>query len=257
MSHAPRVSALSLAIICLGSAALAIVGAAPQAPPPRAVVDAGPPGGAPSDAIVLFDGKDLSRWRSGSGDARWRVEDGALTVVPRTGNLTTRDAFGDVQLHLEFRIPADIKGQGEGRGNSGIKLHEAYEIQILDSFGSVSNTLTQAGAVYKQWAPLVNACRKPGEWQSYDIVFRAPRFDAAGKLRKHGTFTVFHNGVLIHDKVRILGRTNSTQPVKPDYKQPLFLQDHDAAVSFRNIWLRELEPEPEPDATPESRAGQE
>jgi hypothetical protein len=214
-------------------------------PPPRQVVDPGPPGGVPSDAIVLFDGKDLSRWRSGDGDARWRVVDGAFTVVPRAGDLTTRQAFGDIQLHLEWRIPTDVKGEGEGRGNSGIKLHEAYEIQILDSFGSAANSLTQAGAVYKQWPPLVNACRKPGEWQTFDIVFRGPRFDPSGQLKRHGTFTVHHNGVLIHDKVRILGRTNSTRPVKPDQKQPFFLQDHGSAVSFRNIWVRELEPEPE------------
>jgi len=224
---------------------LALLAHEGKSPGPRKVVDPGPAGGVPSDAIVLFDGKDLSRWRSGGGEARWKVEDGVLTVVPKTGDLTTRDSFGDIQLHLEWRIPSDVKGEGEGRGNSGIKLHEAYEIQILDSFGSTSSPLTQAGAVYKQHAPLVNACRKPGEWQSYDIVFRSPRFDSSGVLKKHGTFTVLHNGVLIQDKVKILGRTNSTKPVKPDLKQPFFLQDHGFAVSFRNIWVRELEPEAE------------
>jgi hypothetical protein len=222
------------------------------ASPSLKTVDPGPAGAPPADAIVLFTGNvpsggsrgenHLARWRSGAGDARWQVEDGVLTVVPGTGDLTTRDAFGDIQLHLEWRIPAAVTGEGESRGNSGIKLHEAYEIQILDSHGRNSNALTQAGAVYKQHAPLVNACRPAGEWQSFDIIFRAPRFDAEGKLARHGTFTVFQNGILIHDRVKILGRTNSTRPPKPDYKQPFFLQDHGARVSFRNIWVRELEP---------------
>ncbi len=222
---------------------------AAEGTPPLKVVDPGSPPSpapdAPSDATILFDGRDLSRWRSGRGDPRWKVEDGVLTVAPGTGDLTTRDSYGDIQLHIEWRISADVKGAGESRGNSGIKLHEAYEIQILDSFRSDSNPLTQAGAVYKQHAPLVNACRKPGEWQVFDIVFRAPRFDGEGKLKRQGTFTVFQNGVLIHDKVKVFGRTNSTRPVKPDLKQPFFLQDHGAAVGFRNIWLRELPPEPE------------
>ncbi len=224
-------------------ALLALLTGAETPPPPRKVVDPGPVGGVPSDARILFDGKDLSRWRSADGEPRWKVDGGVLTVAPGTGDLTTRDSFGDVQLHLEWRIPQEVKGEGEARGNSGIKLHEAYEIQILDSFGSVTSSLTQAGAVYKQHAPLVNACRKPGEWQTYDIVFRSPRFDAKGEIQKHGTFTVFHNGVLIQDKVKILGRTNSTKPVSPELKQPFFLQDHGFAVSFRNIWVRELEPE--------------
>jgi len=210
-------------------------GAAPEA----AVVDTGSPGGPPSDAIVLFDGKDLSRWKSKSGEPRWEVKDGILTVAPGTGDLTTRDAFGDIQLHIEWRIPAGVTGEGEARGNSGIKLHEAYEIQILDSHGKPPS-LTGAGALYKQAAPLVNASRKPGEWQVFDIVFRAPRFDPAGGLAQHGTVTVFQNGVLIHDRAKIQGRTNSTRPVRPDLEQPFFLQDHGSPVSFRNIWVRKL-----------------
>jgi hypothetical protein len=249
----PKQLLLSLCVACVAccgpfTVVLAFFGVPDRAPPPRKAVDPGDGGSPPSDAIVLFDGKDLSQWRGPSGEPRWKVEDGAVTVAPGTGDLTTRASFGDVQLHIEWRIPAAVKGEGEGRGNSGIKLHEAYEIQILDSFGRVDGPLTQAGAVYKQWAPLVNACRKPGEWQSYDVVFRSPRFAADGSLSKRGTFTVLHNGVLIHDKVQILGRTNSTRPVKPELKQPFFLQDHGSAVSFRNIWVRELDPEPEPDA---------
>ncbi len=244
-------SQLAFLVVCLFSfpASLSAVLGADGTPPPLKVVDPGsppsPPADAPSDAVVLFDGRDLSRWRSKGGEPLWKADDGVLTVAPGTGDLTTRDAYGDIQLHIEWRIPADVKGAGESRGNSGIKLHEAYEIQILDSFGSPSNPLTQAGAVYKQHAPLVNACRKPGEWQTFDIVFRGPRFDGDGKLKKHGTFTVIQNGVLIHDNARILGRTNSNRPVKPDSKQPFFLQDHGSPVSFRNIWLRELEPERE------------
>ena len=225
-------------------AVFSLPGSPPAAYAPRRVVDPGLGGASPSDAVILFNGKDLSRWTNKGGEPRWKVEDGVVTVVPGTGDLTTRESFGDIQLHLEWRIPPAVTGDGESRGNSGIKLHEAYEIQILDSYGSVTNALTQAGAVYKQWPPLVNVCRKPGEWQSYEIVFRSPHFEADGRLKKNGTFTVFQNGVLIQDRVKIQGRTNSTQPVKPDLKQPFFLQDHGSAVSFRNIWVRELEPEP-------------
>jgi hypothetical protein len=226
------------------AALLLLEGGAAGEAPPAAAVDPGSPGGPPSDAVVLFDGKDLSRWRGRSGEPRWEVKDGVLTVAPGTGDLTTREAFGDIQLHIEWRIPAGVTGEGEGRGNSGIKLHEAYEIQILDSHGKPP-ALSGAGALYKQAAPLVNACRKAGEWQSFDIVFRAPRFDADGRLTKHGTVTVFQNGILIHDRTRIQGRTNSTRPVKPDLEQPFFLQDHGSPVSFRNVWVRKLEPERE------------
>lgn len=234
---------LTRAVAALAAAAAvtaAFAGGEGNPPTPRKVVAPGNGTSPPSDAIVLLGGNDLSRWRNGDAAPRWKLEDGVLTVEPGTGDLTTRDSFGDVQLHVEWRIPEGVSGDGESRGNSGIKLHEAYEIQILDSFGPVTNALTQAGAVYKQWAPQVNACRKPGEWQTYDIIFRAPRFDAGGQLVRNGTFTVLHNGVLIHEKAKILGRTNSTKPVRPELRQPFFLQDHGARVSFRNIWVREL-----------------
>lgn len=192
--------------------------------------------------MVIFDGKDLSRWVVKDPARTWEVKDGLLTVRPGTGDLHTKDSFGDIQLHMEWRIPADVTGGGESRGNSGIKLHEAYEVQILDSYGAKESVDRISGAVYKQHAPLVNAARKAGQWQSYDIVFRAPRFDDKGALQRNGTLTVLHNGVLVQDRAKIFGRTNSSAPVSPAYRQPFFLQDHGSAVSFRNIWARELAP---------------
>lgn len=198
-------------------------------------VDPGPPGGIPSDAIVLFDGKDLAEWQKGQSGrpAHWKVEEGELVATPG-GDLTTRRRFGDVQLHLEWKVTP--------RGNSGVKLHTRYEIQILDSHGKTEKPRSQAGAVYLQHAPLANVCRPPGEWQSYDVVFRAPRFDAAGELARHGRVTVFHNGVLIHDNVKIFGPTNSRIPARPELEKPLLLQYHGAPVRFRNIWVRPLPP---------------
>ncbi len=229
-------------VIYLGSPSSAT---SPQSTEVPRIVDAGRAGGPPSDAIVLFGGTGLAEWRGRRGEAKWNVKDGVLTIAPGTGQITTKRSFGDIQLHLEWRAPATARGGGESRGNSGIKFHEAYEIQILDSYQNRSRPTGQAGAVYKQHAPLVNACRKPGEWQTYDIIFRAPFFDDAGKLRKPGTFTILHNGVLVQDRAKVVGRTNSKVPVKPDYRQPFFLQDHGSAVSFRNIWVRELERQPE------------
>lgn len=238
-----------LAVACSACSILYLGSSSPAASKepvgaPR-IVDPDGKGGAPSDAIVLFDGTDLDEWRGRRGEPKWSVRDGVLTIVPGTGQLTTKRSFGDIQFHLEWRIPANARGGGESRGNSGIKFHEAYEIQILDSYQNRSNPTGQAAAVYKQHAPLVNACRKPGEWQTYDVVFRAPYFDDDGKLRKHGTFTVFHNGVLVHDRAEIQGRTNSRVPARPEYRQPFFIQDHGSPVSFRNIWVRELERQPE------------
>lgn len=206
------------------------------------IVNPGPP---PSDAIVLFDGKDLSKWESvNGGEAKWEVANGALTVT-RTGNIRTKEGFGDCQLHIEWATPAEVKGEGQGRGNSGIFFQGRYEIQVLDSYENKTYFDGQAGAVYKQHAPLVNASKKPGEWQSYDIIFRAPRFNEDGSLKKPGTFTVFHNGVLVQDNVEIQGTTVHTGTAKysahPD-KEPLMLQDHGDPVRFRNIWIRPLEP---------------
>jgi hypothetical protein len=234
--------------LCLAALALTAAGgfAAPdgEIPPPKdepRVIEPGPP---PSDVIVLFDGKDLSQWKSdnGGGPAKWAVKNGFATVNG-TGGISTKQSFGDCQLHIEWAAPAEVKGEGQGRGNSGIFMSGRYEIQILDSYNNTTYYHGQAGAVYKQYAPLVNACRKPGEWQAYDIIYHAPRFDSDGELLRPGTVTILQNGVLIQDHVDIMGPTAS--PGKPKYeahplKQPLALQDHNNPVRFRNIWIREL-----------------
>ncbi len=203
------------------------------------IVDPGPP---PADAVVLFDGNDLSLWQSeNGGNARWEVKQGEATVNG-TGSIITRQAFGDCQLHLEWATPAEVKGEGQGRGNSGVIFQGRYELQILDSYQNKTYFNGQAGALYSQYAPLVNVSRKPGEWQSYDVIFHAPRFDEHGKLVKPGTMTVLQNGILVQDHVEIKGLT-AVQPAKYEphpLKQALVLQDHGNPVRFRNIWIREL-----------------
>lgn len=201
------------------------------------------PGSPPSDAIILFDGKNLSKWKSANGgEAKWVIKDGAMTVNG-TGSIVTKEEFGDCQLHVEWASPAEVKGEGQGRGNSGVYLQERYEVQVLDSFDNKTYFHGQAGSIYKQHAPLVNASRKPGEWQTYDIIFHAPRFDADDKLVSAARVTVLHNGVLVQDNAEVLGKTG---PVgEPRYephplKQPLQLQDHNNPVRFRNIWIRPL-----------------
>jgi 3-keto-disaccharide hydrolase len=212
---------------------------APPKEEPR-VIEPGPP---PSDAIVLFDGKDLSQWKGDKdGSAKWEVKDG-VARVNGTGSISTKQEFGDCQLHVEWATPEKVEGEGQGRGNSGILLQGRYEVQVLDSYNNATYYHGQAGAIYKQFAPLVNACRKPGEWQTYDIIFHAPRFDTDGKLEKPGTVTVLQNGVLVQDNVEIKGSTGPTGA--PNYrahplKQSLVLQDHHNPVRYRNIWIREL-----------------
>ncbi len=226
------------------SAAPGVVAQAAEAQPAKVeprVVDPGPP---PADAIILFDGKDLSQWKGAfsGGPAKWAIQDGAA-VVNRTGNISTKQDFGDCQLHIEWATPAEAKGSGQGRGNSGIFLSSRYEIQVLDSYNNKTYFDGQAGAVYKQHAPLVNVCRKPGEWQTYDIIYHAPRFDENGNVLKPGRVTVLQNGVLIQDNVEIKGPTSGpvNQKYKPHpLKQPITLQDHGNPVRYRNIWLREL-----------------
>jgi hypothetical protein len=213
---------------------------------PAVVTPGAAPGAPPSDAIVLFDGKDLSQWVSQSaagGPAPWVVADGVATVKPGSGGIQTKQAFGSCQLHIEFATPSVVEGSSQGRGNSGVFLMNNYELQILDSYQNPTYFHGQAGAIYKQHAPLVNASRKPGEWQAYDVVFHAPKFDADGKLIQRATFTVFHNGVLIQDHVIVMGVTSHDKP--PYYeahaaKMPLSLQDHHNPMRFRNIWIREL-----------------
>lgn len=221
----------------------------PPATEPK-VVDPGPVGGPPSDAIVLFDGRDLSQWSGADGgDAKWLVKDEVMTVVPGTGNLATKQAFGDIQLHIEWATPAEVIGEGQGRGNSGVFLMGRYEVQILDSYNNKTYYDGQAAAIYKQYAPLVNASRRPGEWQTYDIIFHAPAFDAQGKVTKRARVTVLHNGVLVQDHVEIMGTTSlKGGPIHdkpPEYskhpdKVPLILQNHRNPVRFRNIWVRPL-----------------
>jgi hypothetical protein len=200
-------------------------------------------GRAPSDAIVLFDGKDLSKWSEKDGSpAKWKVADGYFEVVPKTGYIYTRQPFGDCQLHVEFAEPSPAVGEDQDRGNSGVILMGLYEIQVLDSYQSKTYPDGQAAAVYGQHPPLVNASRPPGEWQTYDILFHAPRFSADGKLVRAARVTVLHNGVLVQDNVEIKGTTSTETPqynAQPD-KLPLALQDHNHPVRYRNIWIREL-----------------
>ncbi len=202
----------------------------------------------PSDAIVLFDGQDLSGWRAADGGAaRWVIRDGSLQAVPGGGPIYTRAGFGDIQLHLEWAAPVPGRGKGQGRGNSGVFLMGKYEIQVLDSFENVTYADGQAGALYGQYPPLVNASRAAGEWQAYDIVFRRPRFLPDGRVQQPARLTVFHNGVLVQDHSEAWGPTSWLQhlPYKshPD-RLPLNLQDHGNPVLYRNIWLRELDEQP-------------
>jgi hypothetical protein len=199
---------------------------------------------APSDAIVLFDGKDASAWKgTDGGPVKWTVADGALTVKAGTGVITSRQGFGDCQLHIEWRTPAEVKGDGQGRGNSGIFLMGKYELQVLDNYNNRTYSNGQAGAFYKQWIPLVNVCRPPGEWQTYDVIFTAPRFFPDGRLQTPARATVLHNGVLVQNNVSLWGGTEYIGA--PEYKphgdkEPLVLQDHGNPVSYRNIWIRQL-----------------
>jgi len=203
------------------------------------------PGKPPSDATVLFDGKDLSRWRADKdgGPAGWKVENGYMEVVKGTGGIHTEQGFGDVQLHIEWRTPAPPHGEGQERGNSGVFLMGLYEIQVLDSYENKTYADGQVSAVYGQYPPLVNAARPPGQWQSYDIIFHGPRFGKDGKVLRPARVTVFHNGVLVQDNVELSGPTAHGQrpPYKPQpEKLPLALQDHGHPVRYRNIWIREL-----------------
>ncbi len=224
------------------------------------IIDPGPYPGmvkAPSDAIVLFDGKDLSKWKSRDGsEAKWKVENEAITVVKGTGDITTRQKFGDYQLHIEWKVPEDIQGQSQARGNSGVFLQDMsddlklggywYEVQVLDNYGNPTYVNGQAGSIYKQNPPLVNAMRKPGEWNVYDITYTAPRFNEDGSLFSPARVSVIHNGILVQNNFAIRGHTayiGHPAYLAPHGKAPISLQDHgdpSKAISFRNIWVREL-----------------
>jgi Domain of Unknown Function (DUF1080) len=198
---------------------------------------------APSDAIVLFDGKGLGEWESvKGGEAKWEVKKNAMTVVKGTGDIRSKKSFGDIQLHIEWRSPEKVESEGQGRANSGVFFQERYEIQILDSYNNRTYSNGQAGCVYKQTPPLVNACRKPGEWQTYDILFTAPRFKADGSIDKPAYITVIHNGVVIQNHTEIKGTTEYIGAPKwiAHDKAPIKLQDHGNPVSYRNVWVREL-----------------
>jgi len=203
------------------------------------------PGQPPADAVVLFDGRDLSRWRTSKGEpAKWDVEDGYMEVKKGTGSHETTQGFGDCQLHIEWSSPEKVTGKDQGRGNSGVFLMGLYEVQVLDSYENVTYADGHAAAVYGQYPPLVNVSRPPGVWQTYDIIFHRPHFDDTGKLISRATMTVLHNGVLVQDNVALTGPTGwkSRPPYKPHTdKLPLSLQDHGNPVRFRNIWIRELE----------------
>ncbi|MEO9805910.1 MAG: DUF1080 domain-containing protein [Reichenbachiella sp.] len=211
-------------------------------PPVVASAEKGLP---PSDAIILFDGSSLDAWQEigSKNKIQWELYDGTMRVVPNTGSIETRQAFGDIQLHLEWKAPIGTEEyKGQNKSNSGVFLQSRYEVQILDSYQNRTYSNGQAGAVYKQHAPLVNAMKKPGEWQAYDIVFKAPRFDDNGSKVSSGYLTVFHNGILIQNHVEILGTTEYLgQPKNEAHgKAPIRLQDHESPISFRNIWVREL-----------------
>ena len=232
----------------------------PARPHPKVVTPGAQPGQPPSDAVILFDGKDLGKWwaaRLGAAayqvsadPAAWKVGNGYFEVVPHSGDIASKENFGDVQLHVEWMEPGDVSGSSQNRGNSGIFLMGLFEIQVLDSYRSRTYADGQAGAMYGQWPPLVNAVRAPGEWQSYDIVFEAPEYKGE-KATKPASMTVFLNGVLLHNRKEEMGTTIYRQV--PKYvagasEGPIILQDHGAPVRFRNIWVRRLggydQPEP-------------
>jgi hypothetical protein len=217
-------------------------------PHPRIVETPPRPGDPPSDAIVLFNGKDLSQWNAGrrrnsiAEPAAWKVENGYFEAVPGKGDIATKEAFGDIQLHLEWSPPAEVHGSSQNRGNSGIIFEGRYEVQILDSWQNPTYADGQAGAIYGEWPPLVNPVHKPGEWNYYDIVFEAPKFEGEN-LVKPGYLTVFLNGVLLHNRKEVMGVTAHAQ--LPKYtphpaEDFLILQNHNGSDRFRNIWVRRL-----------------
>jgi hypothetical protein len=229
----------------------------PDRPHPHVVTPGATPGAAPSDAIVLFNGKDLSQWvqhAAGAGqntltDPKWKLGDGWFEVGPHTGGLYTRQKFGDCQLHVEWSSPTEVRGTSQSRGNSGVLLMSRYEIQVLDMYNNRTYADGGAAAIYGQWPPLVTAPRKPGEWNTYDIVFEAPHFEAE-RLVKPAFFTVFYNGVLVHNRKESMGPMVYRQVAHytpHDAEEPLMLQDHNDLVRYRNIWIRRLKGYDQPD----------
>lgn len=237
-----------LALLVIGTSAFAQI-KDPKAtevwdPVPKKVTPGTTNSAPPSDAIVLFDGSNLNEWASTNdkGAAKWDVANNIMTVKPGTGNIITNRKFGDIQLHIEWRSPLVVESEGQGRGNSGVFLQERYEVQVLDSYESRTYSNGQAGAIYKQSIPLVNATRPHDQWETYDIIYSAPVFNEDGIKVKSAYVTVLHNGVLIQNHQEIKGTTEYIGLPKNDAhgKASIILQDHSNTTSFRNIWVREL-----------------
>jgi hypothetical protein len=192
----------------------------------------------PRNAIVLFDGEDLSKWRDKNGEpVKWKVVDEVIEVVPRTGDIWTRDVFEDCKLHVEFRTPIPAEGDtGQHRGNSGVILMDRYEVQVLESFG-LQPSKGDCGALYSIAPPSKNMARQPMEWQTYDITFRAPRHDSSGKKTENGRLTLIWNGTKVHDNIEVPSPTRDHKAPEPPGPQPIRLQDHGFAVQYRNIWI--------------------
>lgn len=213
-------------------------------PQPKVVTSGDKPGDAPSDAVVLFDGKDASKWVGRDGAAaQWTVKDGIMEVNPKAGDIQSKEHFGDCQIHVEWMAPSVIKGESQGRGNSGVFLMGKFEIQVLDCYNNLTYPDGTTGGIYGQYPPLVNACRKPGEWQVYDMFFEVPRFDGK-KLVSPAYVTVVYNGILIHHRQAIMGptghKTLSSYDNPLPAEGPLRLQAHGDLVCYRNIWVRPL-----------------
>ena len=258
IKHLTKVVSLGLTLVFFNGFAVKAQEGDPKAtevytPVPKVVTPGKMNSDAPSDAIILFDGKNLDQWVNvkDSMPAKWTVADNVLTVSKTSGNIRTKQAFQDYQLHIEWRIPENITGEGQARGNSGVFLastgpgDDGYELQVLDNYNNSTYTNGQAGSIYKQGVPLANAARKPGEWQSYDVVWNAPRFNDDGTLKSPARVTVFHNGVLVQNNFELQGQTRYIG--KPFYKAhgpcPIKLQAHgdkSEPISFRNIWIRPL-----------------
>ncbi|MGH7712027.1 MAG: 3-keto-disaccharide hydrolase [Gemmatimonadaceae bacterium] len=243
---------LAVLTFALGATSLHAQGAAAprwkahdaERPKPSVITPGAAPSQPPSDAVVLFDGSGLHEWTAGDGGSpRWTVREGYMETAPGAGPVKTRQGFGDAQWHLEWATPGRVEGNGQGRGNSGVIIMGLYEVQVLDSYGNQTYADGQAASVYGQYPPLVNASRAPGEWQTYDVIFRRPRFLPNGALKTPARMTVFHNGVLVQDNVELWGPTDWLQ--HGQYRAhgdalPLVLQDHDNPVRYRNIWVRPL-----------------
>ncbi len=221
----------------------------PDRPHPRMVTPGSQPGDAPADAIVLFDGKDLSKWaQHGKGvdegktvASKWKAENGYFEVAPGTGDMFTRDKFGDAQIHVEWSEPITVHGTSQNRGNSGVYIQSLFEVQVLDSYHDLTYADGQTGAIYGQWPRVANPIRKPGEWNAYDIVFEAPKFEG-DKVTKSAFITLLFNGVVAHNRKELNGSTEHRilGTYKPHGDEPLLLQDHGHPVRYRNIWVRRL-----------------